>query len=183
MKYVKDIRKPDYSKTLVVDSHFMPRAIISSLRAFDIVYKGNAEIIYNHPETIGTVNKNVEYHRPSIIRIFKYVNINFHKAKLSRENVFLRDGYECVYCGENNRKLLTLDHVHPQSKGGKDTWENLVTACKSCNCEKDNLTILEYINFKNGVISEPNPKRPHYLMLVKKLNYIPNEWEDYLFLK
>jgi 5-methylcytosine-specific restriction endonuclease McrA len=119
----------------------------------------------------------VEYHRPSIIRIFKYVNINFHKAKLSRENVFLRDGYECVYCGENNRKLLTLDHVHPQSKGGKDTWENLVTACKSCNNEKDNLTIMEWGR------NHPDPKRPHYLMLVKKLNYIPVEWETYLFLK
>ena len=183
MKHVKDFRKPNYTKTLVVDSHYMPRAIIPSLRAFDVVYKGNAEVIYNHPERIGTVNKDVEYFRPSIIRIFKYVNINFHKAKLSRENIFIRDGYECVYCGESDRRLLTLDHVDPRSKNGKDTWENLVTACKRCNCEKDNLTIVEYINFKNGLINKPNPKRPHYLMLIKKLNYIPVEWEDYLFLK
>lgn len=172
-----DKRKPNYGKTLVVDSTYMPRSIISSLRAFDIHYKGNCEILYNHPEEIGTVNKNIKYYKPSIIRVFKYVKVNFHKAKLSRENVFIRDGYECVYCGESNRKLLTLDHVHPQSLGGKDTWENLVTACKSCNCQKDNFTIAEL------GIKHPNPKRPHYLMLLKKLSYIPKEWEDYLFLK
>lgn len=176
MEYVKDTRTPRYDKTLVVDSHFMPRAIISSLRAFDVVYKGNAEVIFNHPEVIGTINPEVEYFRPSMIRIFKYVNIQFHKAKLSRENIFVRDNYTCVYCGENQKKLLTLDHVHPKSKGGKDTWENLVTACKDCNCLKDNYTLFELGK------EHPNPKRPHYLMLLKKLSYIPKEWEDYLFL-
>ena len=175
MKKVHENKKPDYSKTLVVDSHYVPRAIISSLRAFDVCYKGNAEVIHNHPEIIGTYNKTVEYYKPSMIRIFKYVNIQFHKVKLSRENVFLRDNYECVYCGESNRKKLTLDHVHPRSKGGGDSWDNLVTACSKCNCEKDSYTVKEWGK------EHPNPKYPHYLMLMEKLNYIPKEWEDYLF--
>jgi 5-methylcytosine-specific restriction endonuclease McrA len=40
----------------------------------------------------------------------------------------------CRYCGA--RTDLTLDHVKPASKGGKFSWENMVTACMSCNGKK-----------------------------------------------
>jgi 5-methylcytosine-specific restriction endonuclease McrA len=103
------------------------------------------------------------------------VNQPIHKVPLSRENVYRRDGYACVYCGCDNRKTLTLDHVIPQSKGGKDAWDNLVTACKRCNSEKSNLTLEEYGK------EIPQPRRPHYLMMIKQVHYIPEEWNDYLF--
>ena len=53
---------------------------------------------------------------------------------LTNKTLFERDLYMCAYCGGIYKKPdLTRDHVHPQSKGGKDTWENCVTACKTCN--------------------------------------------------
>lgn len=165
----------NYRKTLVVDSSFMARSIIPAERAFVISYKGNAEVIAEHPETFGLVNPKLQINRPSIIRVFKYVHQQIHNVPLSRENIYKRDNYECVYCGCSNVRILTLDHVIPQSKGGKDTWENLVTACKVCNSEKADLTLEEYGK------EIPEPKRPHYLMLMKTVTDIPKEWEPFLF--
>lgn len=164
-----------YKKALVLDSSYMARSVITTERAFVITYKGNAVSIHNHPENFKLVDPNRVIKKPSIIRVFKYVNQPYRSVALSRENIYKRDNYECVYCGTNNKKLLTLDHVIPQSKGGPNTWNNLVTACKSCNGEKADLTLEEYGK------KIPIPKRPHYLMLMKKLDYIPEEWKPYIF--
>lgn len=163
-----------YGKTLVLDSSFMARSIINTDRAFVITYKGNADIVEEHPESFKLVNPELDIKKPSIIRVYKYVNQVIQKVPLSRENVYRRDNFECVYCGDNNRKFLTLDHVVPQSKGGKDTWDNLVTACRRCNSEKSNLTLEEYGK------EIPQPRRPHYLMLMRQVYHIPEEWEPYL---
>lgn len=168
-----------YKRCLVIDSSWIPRAIISTERAFVISYKGNAEIIEAHPESFGLVNPELDIQKPSIIRVFTYVNKNFLKVPLTRDNVFRRDNYECVYCPPgkvHNKKDLTLDHVLPQSKGGKDTWNNLVTACKPCNHTKSDLLIEEL-----GLVN-PNPKRPHYLMLLNSGGDIPDSWRPFLFL-
>lgn len=48
--------------------------------------------------------------------------------------LFKRDRYLCAYCAqEHPRSELTRDHVLPKSRGGRDVWENIVTACRSCN--------------------------------------------------
>jgi 5-methylcytosine-specific restriction endonuclease McrA len=153
----------------------MARSIVSAERAFVVAYKGNAEVVAEHPETFGLVNPNLQIYKPSIIRVFQFVKQHIHKVPLTRENVYKRDNYECVYCGYSNVKMLTLDHVIPQSKGGKDSWDNLVTACRQCNGEKSDLTLEEYGK------EIPEPKRPHYLMLLKQLIDIPKEWEPFLF--
>jgi hypothetical protein len=56
------------------------------------------------------------------------------KVALTRRNIMIRDRFCCQYCG--SKRNLTLDHVHPQSKGGRNTWCNLVTACMVCNQKK-----------------------------------------------
>jgi CRISPR/Cas system Type II protein with McrA/HNH and RuvC-like nuclease domain len=164
-----------YRKTLVLDSGYIPRSVISSERAFVISYKGNAEIVEEHPESFKLVNPNLDIPKPSIIRVYKYINVPFQKVALTRENIYKRDNYECVYCGQSDKRTLTLDHVIPKSKGGKDVWENLVTACKKCNLEKADLTLEEYGK------TIPKPFRPHYLMLLKKVDYLPDGWRKYFF--
>jgi len=58
-----------------------------------------------------------------------------------REMLFARDRHVCAYCGGKYRLAdLTAEHVLPQSKGGRDTWTNLVSACKPCNLRKGNRT-------------------------------------------
>lgn len=48
--------------------------------------------------------------------------------------IYKRDGYACAYCGGDDQ--LELDHIQPVSQGGEDTWENLVTSCRTCNASK-----------------------------------------------
>lgn len=113
---------------------------------------------------------------PAVMMLLEYEK---RKATLrfSKQNIFLRDGYECQYCGvEVNRKTATLDHVLPISKGGKSVWDNCTTACGRCNALKGN---------KSGVFPKVKPYKPNYFALVekrKKMSYdLRHEsWKNYL---
>jgi 5-methylcytosine-specific restriction endonuclease McrA len=73
---------------------------------------------------------------PAVIMLNQYQKPK-HTMRLSKRNIFLRDAYTCQYCGTTVTEVsATLDHVLPVSKGGKTTWENSATACKSCNYKK-----------------------------------------------
>jgi hypothetical protein len=89
----------------------MARSIITTERAFVISYKGNAEVLEEHPESFGLVNPNLDIGKPSIIRVPKYIKQEFHKVPLTRENIYRRDNYECVYCPpgvDHNKNDLTI---------------------------------------------------------------------------
>jgi 5-methylcytosine-specific restriction endonuclease McrA len=96
---------------------------------------------------------------------------DFIKAKtvvrFSKSNVYLRDQYYCCYCSAPvTKSQATMDHVLPISKGGKTNWENIVTACGSCNSRKGN---------KTGPEWKPRykPYRPGYYELVRKRKQLP----------
>jgi 5-methylcytosine-specific restriction endonuclease McrA len=56
---------------------------------------------------------------------------------LSNRELFRRDAHLCLYCGDGfPEQLLTRDHVQPLSQGGRDSWNNVVTACRPCNHAK-----------------------------------------------
>jgi 5-methylcytosine-specific restriction endonuclease McrA len=60
---------------------------------------------------------------------------------LSNRALFLRDGHLCLYCGgEFGPLMLTRDHVTPLSRGGRDSWSNVLTACRACNTRKGGRT-------------------------------------------
>jgi len=59
--------------------------------------------------------------------------------RMFREGIKARDGHKCVYCGSSEN--LTVDHVRPKSKGGTDTADNLVTACRPCNQAKGSMHV------------------------------------------
>jgi 5-methylcytosine-specific restriction endonuclease McrA len=91
---------------------------------------------------------------PSIMRLTYAISIRKRKAQSlsKRSRILLRDRFKCAYCGIKPGKVhpvtkvrvtqeyLTLDHIHPKSKGGTTSPDNLVTACKPCNSRKDNRT-------------------------------------------
>lgn len=61
---------------------------------------------------------------------------------LTNPQLFRRDNYMCLYCGEVLQpRLLSRDHVIPVSAGGRDEWENVVSACRPCNHRKDNYSL------------------------------------------
>ena len=111
--------KPE-STVLVLNATYEPINITSWKRAIILLVKEKAKIISE-----------------KVIRLIDYVRIPVSKimeAKPSRAMIYKRDGHKCQYCGATRR--LTIDHVVPKSKGGGDTWQNLVVACSKCNTFK-----------------------------------------------
>ena len=165
-------------KCLVLNFDYTPINIISSQRAYCIYYKNHATIIDNHDDKHGYKSLHGIIKMPSIIRINVYHKIPYRKIVLTKHNILKRDKNKCVYCGST--KKLTIDHVIPKSKGGKDTWKNLVTCCDKCNNKKGNVT-LDNKTLKNikSKLHEPNF---FYLLFGSHSNY-PEDWNNYIFLK
>ena len=113
---------------------------------------------------------------PSIVRLKGYVRVPYQRVMLSRKNVLRRDRHACQYCGERGR--LTIDHVLPKSRGGKDSWENLVAACVPCNNRKGDRTPGEA-----GMTLARKPFRPSYVMFIRDfVGTVDDTWKPYLFL-
>jgi len=68
----------------------------------------------------------------------KFINFRNRGFRVNRNRIFRRDNHECVYCG--SKRDLTIDHVLPRSRGGRNTWTNLTTCCQKCNLKKGDKT-------------------------------------------
>src|SRR4030095_5222510 len=113
----------------------------------------------------------------SIVRLSVYVRVPHKKIILSRKNILRRDAHRCQYCGRGDVPL-TLDHVHPISKGGDESWENLVTACVSCNNTKGDQTPEE-----SRMQLRRKPMRPNHVTFISHfVGPLYDRWNPYLFL-
>ncbi len=85
-----------------------------------------------------------EFYLPSVVALKKYRNQS-KPAVFNRHNIYARDGWTCQYCGKRFKPSeLTFDHLVPQSTGGKTCWNNIVTACVSCNGAKGSKSLKEF---------------------------------------
>ncbi len=161
-------------KVLVLNQDYTALTICSVPKAFLLVYLNKAELI---TEASGLVLRTVSktFPMPSIIRLCSYVNVPFRGAvMLSRQNIFKRDGYSCQYCG--SLKDLTMDHVHPRSRQGKSSWDNLVTACRTCNSRKGDSTPEE----ANMPLMK-KPFKPSFVMFLRDFSGVMDDsWNIYL---
>jgi 5-methylcytosine-specific restriction endonuclease McrA len=74
---------------------------------------------------------------PRVVHLHRYDRTPRAAVRLTRRNVMFRDAHQCQYCGKRPPlRELNIDHVIPRSRGGGDSWENLVTACRLCNLRK-----------------------------------------------
>ena len=160
---------------LVLNADFQPLNITSFQRGFNLVYKGKAEVVEADPEhTQFTSTRGRKYRRPVVIRLIRFIYIPYKKVPLSKYNLFRRDGYKCGYCGDTEN--LTMDHVIPKSRGGRNSWSNLVTCCKKCNGRKDNKTPQEANMVLNVKLYQPTFKQFINAMKVGT----NSKWKDYL---
>ena len=124
------------SPVLVLNASYEPIAICQARRALTLLVKGAAAVEESHDVLVW---RNMRM--PSVIRLSRYRKVPQKRHIVTRRNIFSRDLNACQYCGvvfPSSR--LTLDHVLPRSRGGRDTWENLVTCCHSCNHRKADRT-------------------------------------------
>jgi len=196
--------KPLQSNVLVLNRMFVAVHVLSARRAFCMLCKGVAEVvhiedgIYNtydftgwlaaselktefgerrdHEDWIRSINFDVEV--PRVIRVLRYDRIPKSVIKFNRRNVFLRDEHRCQYCGRVfGSHQLSLDHVLPRSRGGKSSWDNIVSACLKCNVRKGNRTPQEA-----GMKLYCKPKKPRRSpVMVQKINSEKYEcWKNFI---
>lgn len=107
-------------------------------RAVALVMSGRAVIEEEDPERI-LAWENGLMAFPLVIRMLEMLHVPFRvaPAHFSKGGVLERDHKRCGYC---RKPALTIDHIFPRSRGGKDSWENCIAACHSCNGRKANRT-------------------------------------------
>lgn len=163
------------SDVLVLNQDYQPISVCSVQRSVKLLFLEKAELLHDDPEkVIRTVDDEFSY--PSVIRLRRYIRLPYARIVLSRRNIMKRDRHTCQYCGA--KKGLTLDHVLPRSRGGGDSWENLVTACDHCNVKKGNRTPDEA-----GMPLKIKPYRPiHITFFQNLLGGVQDHWKPYLYM-
>jgi len=151
---------------LALNASFEPLTIIPARRAVRLVLDGKAEIL----EKDGTRRFRSETRIvpcPAVIRLVRYVHVpRRFRRQVTNTVLFARDDYSCQYCGKHKKELrgrqfLTRDHIVPLSRGGDNTWENVVTSCSPCNNRKGDRLPRE-VGLK--LLNEPG--QPNYVHLV-----------------
>ena len=163
-------------KTLKLDSSFRPIDVIDSVEALVLCLVGKAKTIESHAKEIRSVTKNFKL--PAVIVLNRYVKFRFSTVACNRANILLRDKNQCQYCAKYfQADKLTLDHVLPKSRGGRNTWNNMVAACKKCNQRKGNKTPEE-----SGMqpLRKPFAPKANLLRTLKKEQISP-KWKNYLW--
>ncbi|ROP84092.1 5-methylcytosine-specific restriction endonuclease McrA [Stella humosa] len=113
---------------------YFPLSLWSWQDAVKAVFLDRVNIVSQYDRVIRSPT--FEMRLPSVISLKDYVATERRPA-FTRFNVFLRDRFHCQYCGGHfPTHELTFDHVIPRSRGGRTTWENVVTACGGCNLLK-----------------------------------------------
>ena len=167
------VNQNGFSKVLVLNTTFLPINICSWKRAITLVFKGKADGLEGSSKLI-----NGKYILPLIIKLKNYVPLPYNGVIFTRRNIFLRDNFKCQYCGKTTN--LTLDHIVPKCRGGKDTWKNVVTSCVRCNNRKGD-RMPEEIEMK--LLGTPyKPPSGLYLQLTR-YNSVPESWYSYFFKK
>ncbi|WGW12670.1 HNH endonuclease [Saxibacter everestensis] len=159
-------------RTLVLNAGYEPLSVVSFRRAVVLVLAGKATILADDDVPIHSSSEVLA--RPSVILLRRYVKIPTARvAPLSRRAVLRRDSHRCAYC---ERTATTIDHVLPRSRGGEDSWENLVACCLRCNNAKGSRTPAEM-----GWVLQARPKAPHGTSWwVRGSERTMPQWDQYL---
>ncbi|MEM1135225.1 MAG: HNH endonuclease [Bacteroidota bacterium] len=160
-------------KVLILNADYRAFSVCSVYKAFLLVYLNKAEIIKKSENAyLRTVSRS--YEMPSIIKLHNYVNIPYKGVIMTRQNIFKRDGGKCVYCSSKDN--LTIDHVLPRSRGGSTSWNNLVTACKTCNSRKG-----DFLPEEIDMFLPYKPFKPSFIMFLRDFSGLREEsWMPYL---
>lgn len=152
----------------------LPLSVISWQQAIKLMCLDRVQVLETYDDWV-VRSASMAINVPAVCVTKEYFNIK-KGVKFSRQNMFLRDLFQCQYCGDTfDPDDLTLDHVIPRASGGKTTWENSVTACKPCNHRKGH-KLMKPLKM---------PYKPDYYNLVNKAKTLPFKvkhpsWYKYL---
>lgn len=129
---------------LTVDVYNADYRVLSRIpwqEAIRLILRGAVYIIDVHNPAVHVRSPSLVLELPISVALREYAHIPYKPDhRVTREGVLRRDRHICVYCGG---RADTIDHVLPRSRGGGDTWFNLVAACQPCNGLKGDRTPAE----------------------------------------
>lgn len=163
--------------TLKLDASYRPVGVIDAVEAFVLCLVGKATSVENYGKKINTVNRS--FTLPAVIILHRVIKFRLYNLTPNRRNILLRDNNECQYCQHKfPPPELTIDHVIPKSRGGTNTWLNLVASCKSCNQKKGDKLLSD-----SAMKLSRKPYAPKYNILSSLLcdSRASDLWSDYLW--
>lgn len=124
---------------IVLNSSYEYLNTVTWKKAVKLIHLGKVEIVKSTKRVVSNFEDTVKMVVPKIVRLLKYVRAVFKRAvPFSKRNIHVRDDNTCQYCGSKDK--ICIDHINPKAKGGKSTWENCVSSCKTCNNKKRDRT-------------------------------------------
>lgn len=159
---------------------YRPLSLLHWQKAVRDVFHGRVTVVEEHDRIIRTQG-GLQMRVPSVVALKEYQTQN-HQAPITRMGIYLREQGHCAYCHRKiTRRELTFDHVHPSSKGGRTTWDNVVASCQSCNSKKGHKSLKD-----SGFTLAKKPYAPTKMQLnalasrMPILKGIPQTWKPYL---
>jgi len=163
-------------KVLLLNATYEPLDVVDIERAMILYLSNKVDLLHDSDyKKIHTISMDFPY--PEVIRLKKYAHIKRRKVVPTKRNILLRDEYTCQYCG--SKKNLTIDHVTPISRGGGNTFENMITCCHKCNNKKGDKTPEEA-----GMELNKIPTHPSFFNQFKiySSHNEMNSWNNYIFI-
>lgn len=190
-------------RILVLNRLWQPVNIVGVQRAFSLLLQDHAQVIYTGDESfrlmdaatwiqlsedeapqdeeafIQTVRMRIRV--PKVLLLRSYDRLPAQEVKFTRDNLFERDDHRCQYCGNHfEPSNLNMDHVIPRDRGGRTSWENIVTSCIKCNSRKANR-----LPHQADMHLIRKPERPRWRPFVSSLigQDYDADWEHFINLK
>ncbi len=158
---------------------YFPLSIWSWQDAVKAIFRGSVTVLSEYEQKVHSPR--CEMKLPSVLALKEYVHMERRPA-FTRFNVFLRDQWQCQYCGDDFKTHeLTFDHVIPRSRGGRTEWENIVAACQCCNSVKGSKMPHEVKMYPRR---EPIQPSVHELQQSGRRfppNFLHESWGDFLY--
>jgi len=168
----------DATRTLLLTQGYEPVKIIPWQRAMTLLVLDKVDIVEEYDAEIRATSLIIKV--PAVVRLRKAFRRHAKPVKFSRVNIYARDGYRCQYCGTKcTIDGLTYDHVLPRSRGGRTSWDNIVSCCYACNSKKANRTPAEA-----HMALRMTPARPTWVPAVQirvSAKSVPDAWRDYVY--
>jgi len=165
--------------TLLLNQSYEPLQIVGWQRAITLLWQGKVEVLEEHDQEIRSISFSMKI--PSVMRMLSMVRLKRRTpVKFTRLNIFTRDAFTCQYCAVKfDTEELTFDHVVPVAQGGRKSWENIATACVSCNSKKEGRTPEQA---KMKLLRKPRqPTWTQAITVTIGLRKTPESWADYLY--
>jgi 5-methylcytosine-specific restriction endonuclease McrA len=158
---------------------YYPLSLWAWQDAIKAVYLDRVSVLSEYDTEVHSPSQS--FRLPSVIALKEYIPAARRPA-FTRFNVFLRDSFSCVYCGnEKPTHDLTFDHVIPRSRGGRTSWENVVTACGPCNLRKADKLPREIKMFPRDLPRQPTSWELQDNGRAFPPNHLHESWRDYLY--